>query len=149
MMPKSRRLDPLLLRAGEREASVARELAVKSRQLASHETQLAELVRYSDEYAISAGGFTSPALLANRERFRGKLAEAITLQRRAVEQTRLGTDFERSRLVLAARDTKVLEKLAETYRGEERRSQVRSEQRTMDEHAARRHRRIGDGEPTS
>jgi flagellar protein FliJ len=149
VMPKSRRLDPLLLRACSREQSVARELASKTRELASHETQLADLMRYSDEYAVSAGGFTSPALLANRERFRGKLKEAITLQQRAVEKTRLGTEFERSRLMLAARETKVLENLAETWRGEERRSELRSEQRSLDEHAARQYRRAGDGDPNS
>jgi flagellar protein FliJ len=146
VMPKSRRLDPLLLRAGEREASVQRELAAKTRQLASHEQQLADLMRYSDEYAVTSGGTTSPALLANRENFRGKLKQAITLQQRALEQTRLGTDFERSRLMLAARETKVLEKLADTWRGEERRAQARTEQHAMDEHAARGFRRTATGD---
>ena len=70
------------------------------------------------------------------------------LQQRAVDQSRQSADFERTRLMLAARDTKVLEKLAATYRSAERHVELRVEQHAMDEHAARGHRRSGDGEPT-
>jgi flagellar protein FliJ len=146
MSPKSRRLDPLIVRAEEREAAVARELAAKTRALAGNEQRLAELLRYGDEYAQGAVGCTSPALLANREAFRGKLQQAVGLQQRAVEQSRMSTEFERSRLMLAARDTKVLEKLAATYRGEERRAHVRTEQNVLDEHAARLFRRAKEGD---
>jgi len=148
MKPKSRRLDPLLARAGEREAAVAREFAAKTHALVQHEERLADLLRYSDEYAQSQAGATSPALLANREAFRGKLKQAVGLQQRAVDQSRQSADFERTRLMLAARDTKVLEKLAATYRSAERHIELRVEQHAMDEHAARGHRRGGDGEPT-
>lgn len=147
MSQKSRRLDPLIVRAEEREAAVARELAAKTRALANNEQRLAELMRYGDEYAQGPTGVTSPALLANREAFRGKLKQAVGLQQRAVEQSRMSTEFERSRLMVAARDTKVLEKLAANYRGEERRAADRKEQGLLDEHAARLfRRRATDGE---
>ena len=148
MKPKSRRLDPLLARAGEREAAVAREFAAKTRALVQHEERLADLLRYSDEYAQTGGGATSPALLANREAFRGKLKQAVGLQQRAVEQSRQSAEFERTRLVMATRDTKVLEKLAANYRCAEHRVEQRVEQQAMDEHAARGHRRPAEGEPT-
>ncbi len=147
-MSKSRRLDPLILRAEERKSAVAKEFAAKTRALAQSEQRLADLLRYSDEYAaVTGNGTTSPALLANREAFRGTLKQAVVVQQRAVEQSRQSAEFERSRLVLAARDVKVLDKLAATYRAEERRVAERIEQRAMDECAARSFGRREEGEP--
>lgn len=145
-MSKSRRLDPLIQRAEERKSAVAKEFAAKTRSLAQNEQRLAELLRYSEEYAqVGAGSTTSPALLANREAFRGTLKQAVVLQQRAVEQSRQSTEFERTRLLIASRDAKVLDKLAANYRAEERRHAERVEQRAMDECAARGFHRKDDG----
>ena len=146
-MSKTRRLDPLILRAEERKSAVAKEFAAKTRALAQSEQQLADLLRYTDEYA-QVGGSTSPALLANREAFRGTLKQAVVLQQRAVEQSRQSAEFERTRLLLASRDVKVLDKLAATYRAEERRIAERIEQRALDECAARSFGR-GSGESST
>ena len=50
-MMQSRRIDPLLRRAQEKEDAVARDLAERQRTLAMHESRLEELRRYADEYA--------------------------------------------------------------------------------------------------
>ena len=146
-MSKSRRLDPLILRAEERKTAVAKEFAAKTRQLAQNEQRLAELLRYADEYAVVSGS-TSPALLANREAFRGTLKQAVVLQQRAVEQSRSNAEFERNRLLLAARDAQVLDKLAANYRADERRTADRVEQKAMDECAARGFHRNDKEDPT-
>lgn len=133
----ARRLDPLLRRAEERENAAARELAEKTRALASHEQRLAELARYASEYAPPAQGITSAAQLLNRQAFRERIDDAIARQQQAVEQTRANCDLERTRLVLASRDSKVLERLAASYRTREARAAERKEQKEIDDLAAR------------
>lgn len=133
----ARRLDPLLRRAEERENAAARDLAEKTRALASHEQRLAELSRYASEYAPPADGITSPAQLLNRQAFRERIDDAIARQRQAVEQTRATCDVERARLVIASRDNRVLEKLAASYRNHEARELARREQKELDDLAGR------------
>lgn len=133
----ARRLDPLLRRAEQRESAAARDLAEKTRALAHHEQRLAELARYASEYAPPASGITSPAQLLNRQAFRERIDDAIARQRQAVEQTRATCDVERARLILASRDSQVLERLAASYRSREAREQARREQKELDDLAAR------------
>lgn len=133
----SRRLDPLLRRAADRESAVARELADKTRNLVSHEQRLADLQRYAAEYAPPSEGVTSPMLLANRHAFRERIEDAVERQAKAVEQSRTNCELERARLMLASRDNKVLEKLAASYRAREARLEERQSQKELDDIAAR------------
>ena len=137
-MTPSRRMDPLLSRAQDREDAAARELARHQQVLAQHESRLAELRRYADEYANSQMAATSPAQLANRRAFVDRLQQAVEQQSLAVADNRRTVEVERSRLLLASRDKQVLEQLAASYRAQERQVDERRQQREMDDLGARR-----------
>src|SRR5690554_6200884 len=137
-MKQSRRIDPLLSRAQDREDSAARELARHQQVLAQHESRLAELRRYADEYANGQLAATSPAQLANRRAFVDRLQSAVEQQSLAVADNRRTVEMERGRLLLASRDKKVLEQLAASYRAQERQVDERRSQREMDDLGARR-----------
>lgn len=150
MNTKLRRIDPLIRRAEERREAVAREFAARTRQLAQQEQRLGELLRYADEYAQWPQGTSlAPAQLANREAFRGKLGQAVDAQRQYVEACRSQAEMERARLAIASRESKVVEKLAETYRDEQRRHELRIEQKELDEFATGRFTRAGSKEPSA
>ncbi len=152
-MMQSRRMDPLLRRAQEREDAVARELAERQRAHALQESRLDELRRYADEYASSQMAATSPAQLANRRAFLDRLESAVEQQSRTVDSSRQHLEAERTRLLLASRDKQVLEQLAASYRAQERKVDERRSQREMDDLGARRVRAAQqasetEGEPT-
>lgn len=132
-----RRLHPLIRIAEEREAVVARELAERRRALESQEQRLAELKSYAEEYAQPGVGVSNPAMLANRLAFRNQVDNAVLNQNKAVEQFRNHCEVETARLLIASRETKVLEKLAASYRRKEAQEAGRREQRELDEIAAR------------
>lgn len=137
-MTPSRRMDPLLSRAQDQEDAAARELARHQQVLAQHESRLAELRRYAEEYASSQMAATSPAQLANRRAFVERLQQAVEQQSQAVASNRRTVEIERSRLLLASRDKQVLEQLAASYRAQERQVDERRQQRDMDDLGARR-----------
>jgi flagellar FliJ protein len=151
MSPKLRRIDPLIRRAEERRDAVAREFARRNQLVAQHEQRLGDLLRYSEEYAQwPQGASFSPAQLANREAFRSKLGDAVSVQRGQVEQVRAQAELERARLGVAARETKVYHKLADRYRAEFLEHQLRQEQKALDEHALRAPRSLtGEEDPPS
>ncbi|MGY0632996.1 flagellar export protein FliJ [Luteimonas sp. A478] len=136
-MKQSRRIDPLLSRAQDREDAAARELAERQRLLGEQESRLAELRRYSQEYADSQLAATSPAQLANRRAFLDRLQSAVEQQSRAVDSKRQTVEVERGRLLLASRDKQVLEKLAASYRAQEQLVDERRSQRELDDLGAR------------
>lgn len=139
MNNKLRRIDPLIRRAEERRDAVAREFARRNQLVAQHEQRLGDLLRFTEEYAqLPQGASINPAQLANREAFRAKLGEAVNAQRGQVEQVRSQAELERVRLSMAARETKVYQKLADRYREEIRDEHARREQKALDEHALRR-----------
>ncbi|KAF1688333.1 flagellar export protein FliJ [Pseudoxanthomonas taiwanensis] len=137
-MMQSRRLDPLLRRAQEREDAVARELAERQRAHALQESRLEELRRYLEEYASTQMTAVSPAQLANRRAFLDRLESAVEQQSRNVDLSRQRLEAERARLLLASRDKQVLEQLAASYRAQEQKLDERRSQREMDDLGARR-----------
>ena len=140
-MTRSQRLDPLLRVVQQRQDDAARQLAARDKAQNEQEQRLDALRRYADEYAITpagADGTIAPALLANRLAFRAKLDAAVTQQTKVVDQGRQQTEIERTRLMLASRDTKVLEKLAASYRAEEAKADDQRAQRELDDLGARR-----------
>lgn len=139
-MMQSRRFDPLLRRAQEKEDAVARDLAERQRTLDMHESRLDELRKYADEYAQSQMAATSPAQLANRRAFLDRLDSAVKQQAQTVDRSRASVGIERDRLLLAGRDKKVLEQLAASYRVQENQVIERRAQREMDDLGARRSR---------
>lgn len=150
MNSKLRRIDPLIRRAEERRDAVAREFAARNKQLVQQEQRLGELLRYVDEYAQwPEGASLGPAQLANREAFRGKLGQAVEAQRQYVEACRSQAELERVRLTFASRESKVVEKLADTYREEARQQAQRMEQKDLDEFAVGRFARPTPGQEPS
>ncbi|GGD41980.1 flagellar export protein FliJ [Pseudoxanthomonas indica] len=139
-MMQSRRFDPLLRRAQEKEDAVARDLAERQRTLDTQESRLEELRKYAEEYAQSQMAATSPAQLANRRAFLDRLDSAVKQQAQTVDRSRASVGIERDRLLLAGRDKKVLEQLAASYRVQEAQVVERRIQREMDDVGARRSR---------
>ena len=150
-MTRSQRLDPLLRVVQQRQDDAARQLAERDKAQAEQEARLDALRRYADEYAITPAGqdgTIAPALLANRLAFRAKLDAAVVQQAKVVDNGKQQTEIERTRLMLASRDTKVLEKLAASYRAEEAKVAEQKTQRELDDLGARRAREAkGEGEP--
>jgi flagellar FliJ protein len=151
-MTRSQRLDPLLRVVQQRQDDAARQLAERDKAQAEQEARLDALRRYAEEYAATppgADGTIAPALLANRLAFRAKLDAAVAQQTRIVDSSKQQTEIERTRLMLASRDTKVLEKLAASYRSEEAKVAEQRTQRELDDLGARRAReaqdKAGDG----
>ncbi|MGY0799314.1 flagellar export protein FliJ [Lysobacter sp. A286] len=145
---RSQRLDPLLKVKQRRQDDVAREVAERDRAVVEQQARLDALRRYALEYAVPGGSsLTSPALLANRLAFRERLDTAIAQQSRVVSDTRQQSDVERARLLLASRETHVLEKLSASYRAEESRTVEQRSQREMDDLGARRVSSSRRGEP--
>lgn len=150
-MTRSQRLDPLLRVVQQRQDDAARQLAERDRAQAEQEQRLDALRRYAEEYAATPAGqdgTIAPALLANRIAFRAKLDAAVAQQSKVVDSSRQQTEIERTRLMLASRETHVLEKLAASYRAEEAKVAEQRTQRELDDLGARRVREAkGEGEP--
>ena len=146
---RSQRLDPLLRIMQQRQDSVAREVADRERALGEQQERLDALRRYAEEYAAApTEASISPALLVNRLAFRERLNAAVVQQAGIVDQSRQLSDVERARLMLASRETKVLEQLADSYRAQESKAAEQRVQREMDDLGGRRARlaaQSGDG----
>lgn len=136
---RSRRLDPLLKVMQQRQDNAARDVAERDRVLAEQQERLEALRRYAEEYATApADASMAPALLVNRMAFRERLNAAVVQQAGIVDHNRQLSDVERARLLLASRETKVLEKLADSYRTQEARVAEQRVQRELDDLGGRR-----------
>lgn len=138
-MTRSERLDPLIRVVQQRQDEVARKVGERDRAQAEQEVRLDALRRYAEEYSAAPTMATiAPALLANRLAFRAKLDAAVAQQSTVVDHGRQHCEVERTRLMLASRETKVLEKLAASYRTQESRVTEQRSQRELDDLGARR-----------
>jgi len=139
MPMRSQRLDPLIKVVQQRQDTVAREVAERERALREQQERLDALRRYAEEYAAApSAALIAPALLVNRLAFRERLNAAVTQQAGIVDHSRQQGDVERARLLLASRETKVLEQLADSYRAEESRVAEQRVQRELDDLGGRR-----------
>jgi len=146
-MTRSERLDPLLRVVQQRQDDAARVAGERERAHAEQEARLDALRRYAEEYSAAPATATiAPALLANRIAFRAKLEAAVAQQTSVVDSARQHAEIERARLLIASRETKVLEKLAASYRSEESRVAEQRTQRELDDLGARRARVAGKAE---
>lgn len=136
---RSQRLDPLIRITQQRQDDVARTVAERERTVREQQERLDALRRYAEEYAASpASASISPALLVNRMAFRERLNAAVVQQAGIVDHSRQVSDVERARLLLASRETMVLEKLADSYRAQEAKVEQAKAQRELDEIGGRR-----------
>lgn len=140
MAPRSQRLDPILRIKQRQQDEVAQQVAAREAAHAEQQARLDALQRYAAEYSQQPlqGGTINPALLANRMAFQQKLQQAVQQQAQIVDRTRQATEVERARLMLASRETHVMQKLAASYRAEETRVADRRVQKEMDDLAGRR-----------
>lgn len=139
MAPRSQRLDPILKIKQRQQDEVAQQVAAREAAQAEQQARLEALQRYAAEYSQPIQGATiNPALLANRLAFQDKLHQAVAQQAQIVDRTRQATEVERARLMLASRETHVLEKLAASYRAEEARVADRRVQKELDDLGGRR-----------
>lgn len=144
---RSQRLDPLLKVMQQRQDSAARDVAERERALAEQQERLDALRRYAEEYAAAPANATiSPALMVNRLAFRERLNAAVVQQAGIVDHNRQLSDVERTRLLLASRETKVLEQLADSYRAQESRTAEQRVQRELDDLGGRRARAAQAGD---
>ncbi len=136
---RSQRLDPLIKVTQQRQDEAARTVAEREQAVREQQERLEALRRYADEYAASPANATiSPALLVNRIAFRERLNAAVVQQAGIVDRSRQLSDVERARLMLASRQTLVLEKLADSYRAQEAQVEQAKAQRELDEIGSRR-----------
>lgn len=136
---RSQRLDPLLKVVQQRQDTAARDVAERERALAEQQERLDALRRYAEEYAAAPSAATiAPALLMNRLAFRQRLDVAVAQQVGIVDHSRQQGDVERARLLLASRETKVLEQLADSYRTQEGKLAQQRAQNEQDEIGGRR-----------
>ncbi|MGO4551398.1 flagellar export protein FliJ [Lysobacter sp. 2RAF19] len=146
---RSRRLEPLLKVVQQRQDTAARQVAERDRVLAEQQERLDALRRYAEEYAAAPGDTTTPALLVNRLAFRERLNAAVVQQAGIVDQNRQLSDVQRMRLLLASRETKVMEQLSGSYKASESQEADRRVQRELDELAGRRGGNAPDGETSA
>ena len=139
MAMRSQRLDPLIKVVQQRQDDVARDVAERDRALAEQTERLEALRRYAAEYAAPPSSATiAPSLLVNRLAFRERLNAAVVQQSGIVDHSRQLSDIERTRLLLASRETKVLEQLSDSYRAQESRVAEQRVQRELDDIGSRR-----------
>ncbi|KPN17374.1 flagellar export protein FliJ [Luteimonas terrae] len=147
---RSQRLDPLIKVVQQRQDEAARRVAEREKVVREQQDRLEALRRYADEYAASPGTASiSPALLVNRMAFRERLNAAVVQQAGIVDHSRQVSDVERARLLIASRETLVLEKLADSYRAQEAKVEQAKAQRELDEIGGRRARATATAEDAS
>jgi flagellar protein FliJ len=139
---RANRLQPAADLARERQEAAMQKLAEHQQRVAKAEQQLAELERYRQEYADTAGGVSVSALL-NRRQFVERIDQVIAQQ--TIEVARLGRqlDHARSQWRDAHARERALGSVIDTYREQERKSEERREQAEIDERM--QHRRTTHG----
>lgn len=129
-----RRLAPIKDLRGRRVDLAAQRLAEAQRLLAEREAQLRELENYEEPMPT---GEVPLQLLANRENFRRRLAEAVRMQRQAVADARQKVDLARAAWIEQRCEAQKIDKLIERSRSFQLQVQEHREQRDMDELALR------------
>ncbi|MDO5611081.1 MAG: flagellar export protein FliJ [Pseudomonadota bacterium] len=140
-MTRSQRMAPLLGLRRTRQDDLAREVARQQQSVEQQESRLEMLKTYAAEYAglpkQGAAIATTPAMLASRMAFRDKLDQAVNQQAQIVANSQQQHELEKARLLIASRETKVMEKLIASYRSDEAMKEAKAQQRQLDDLAAR------------
>jgi flagellar FliJ protein len=132
MSSRADRLQPVVDLAEERAEAATRDMAEHQRQLAAAETQLVELRRYRDDYAVMPDGVGVAALL-NRQQFLHRIDLAIVQQLNEVDRRQIALALAQSRWTDARGRHKALDTVTTRYREAERKSEDRREQEQADE----------------
>jgi flagellar FliJ protein len=133
--------------AAEAERQAALGLAEGQARLADAERRLGELQRYQHEYRLSLQQRTSHGIDATQLRafhgFLARLDEALAQQELLVTRAREEAEALRVRWIDATRRVRVVGKVIERARSDERDAEERREQADLDERALRAHARSG------
>ncbi|MEJ2645066.1 MAG: flagellar export protein FliJ [Gammaproteobacteria bacterium] len=144
-MSRSKRMQPVVRVAEDRERQAARALGEAQRRLAENESKLAELIGYREQYSQSfntAGGVGLDARRLHDYRvFLERLGTAISQQSELVEQLRLDCERSRRRWLETRTRAQALDKVTERYQQVERKAEERLEQHDSDERALRTRRK--------
>jgi len=140
-MTRSKRIQPVVRIAENREQDAARVLGESLKQLEAQEQRLQELTLYRDEYTRRfqnhAGGGMVPARMQDFRAFLVQLNQAIDQQRDVVERVRRESEQCRHQWLDQRTRAKALDKVVERYQREELRDADRREQKLLDEFAGR------------
>lgn len=141
-MPKPFPMQSLLDLAERRSEAAAIELGKLNAQGLDLERQLAQLLRFREEYdarlRTAARGGLPHAAWSNYHEFLARLDAAIALQRSALEQSRSRTAAGRRRWEAAQRSVLTYGVLSERHDSAQRAHERRREQKEQDERAAAR-----------
>lgn len=140
-MTRSKRMDPVVKVAENREQAAARLLGEAQQRLQQQERRLGELVEYRDQYSQqfqhSSGQGMGVARLQDYRVFLARLNDAIQQQHIVVERCRQDCERQRGHWMATRTRTQALGKVVERYRREERHAAERREQHDLDERAQR------------
>lgn len=140
-MQKAFTLKPLMDLALHQNESASRELGQRNKKQHDVQEKLELLQRYRSDYqtrlqAASQNGM-DPAELRNFQQFINKLDEAIAQQRRVVEHSKIMVQAGRSEFDTTQRRLKSYSTLQERHNEEQKKADIKSEQRALDEHTGR------------
>ncbi|MGA7800077.1 MAG: flagellar export protein FliJ [Gammaproteobacteria bacterium] len=140
-MTRSKRMQPVVRVAEDRERQAARALGDAQRALAENEAKLTELIGYREQYSrdfSAAGGAGLDARRVHEYRvFLDRLGVAVSQQSAAVEKLRGDCERSRQRWLETRTRAQALDKVTERYQSVERKAEERREQHDMDERALR------------
>jgi flagellar FliJ protein len=140
-MTRTKRLRPVQDVVENAEKRLAQSLAAYERRVNEAETKLQELTRYRGEYEQQytqrAGAGMGVMELRDYQAFLARLNEAMRQQQAVVQRVRAERDAERTRWQDAARRVKAIDHVVTQWRGDERRSEDRRDQRETDERGLR------------
>ena len=144
-MARSKRMQPVVRMAEDRERKDARKFGQRQRHLADMQRKLAELQHYRDEYAKrfeAAGSCGLHAMqLRDYRMFLDRLSEAIAQQNAAIARACQEVDKHRQDWLHSRRRVQVLDKVVERYQQQEQDIERRREQNECDEHSVQSARR--------
>ncbi len=140
-MKRSKRMQPAVRVAQEREQAAARRFGEAQRILQENERRLAELFTYREEYRAMAagpeGGTVSVFQFQQTRRFLDSLDHAIAQQERAIGGLREQSEQQRRAWLTARGKVKALENVVARCLAEEENEALRREQKEIDEWAQR------------
>ncbi|GMR08246.1 MAG: hypothetical protein BMS9Abin26_1251 [Gammaproteobacteria bacterium] len=138
-MTRSQRLKPILNLAENREKDAARKLGEWRQQLIHRQEKLNELIQYRSEYHQSFQDKAVQGLhgrqINDYHSFLSGLELAIKKQRQQIQQTEVICEQMKQQYLVRHKDTRVMDKVVERFRGDEQLQQRRDEQKETDEHA--------------
>ena len=141
MMTRSKRIEPVVRIAENREREAARRVGDSQRNLEAQRARLLELQAYRDDYAkrfaATGSGGLGAAMLHDYRAFLGKLNQAIEHQKRLIQAGERAYEDSRRQWLDSRGRMKALDTVAERYRRDEYRQQERREQNELDERAQR------------